>query len=72
MAASVRVTLFSVEASVMVAVPVTFTSTVAARLATLEVVAMVAWLSLPGTGVELFSSYTPSVPVLVVLDATAE
>ncbi len=56
----------------MVAVPVTFTSTVAARLATLEVVAMVAWLSLPGTGVELFSSSTPTVPVLVVLDATAE
>ena len=33
---------------------------------------MVAWLSLPGTGVELFSSSTPTVPVLVVLDATAE
>ena len=64
--------MFSVEGRVMVAVPVTFTRTLAARVARSLVVEIVAWLSLPGTGVELFSSPTPTVPVELVLVATTE
>ena len=72
MAASVRVTLSSVEVRVTVVLAPALTSTDLARVARLLVVEMVAELLLPGTEALLASSYTPTVPVLEVLVATTE
>ena len=72
MAASVRVTLSSVEVRVTVVLAPALTSTDLARVARLLVVEMVAELLLPGTEALLASSSTPTVPVLEVLVATTE